>query len=33
MFWRGLWLTLLLWILLVAVGTVLARMWPGFGTA
>jgi sodium-dependent dicarboxylate transporter 2/3/5 len=33
MFARGLWLTLLLWMLLAAAGSVLARMWPGFGTA
>jgi di/tricarboxylate transporter len=29
----GLWLTLWIWILLVAVGYLLIRFWPGFGVA
>jgi sodium-dependent dicarboxylate transporter 2/3/5 len=33
MFWRGLWLTALSWLLLLAMGYLLATMWPGFGVA
>ena len=33
MFWWGLWLTILCWILLLGFGYALARVWPGFGVA
>jgi hypothetical protein len=33
MFRQGAWLTVLLWILLVAAGYLLTRFWPAFGTA
>ncbi len=33
MFSWGLWLTLLVWLVIVAAGYVLATHWPGFGVA
>jgi sodium-dependent dicarboxylate transporter 2/3/5 len=33
MFVRGLWLTILLWLVIVAAGYLLATYWPAFGTA
>jgi sodium-dependent dicarboxylate transporter 2/3/5 len=33
MFWWGLWLTALIWVLLLGMGYALARAWPGFGFA
>jgi hypothetical protein len=33
MFSRGLWLAVVLWIVIAIVGYLLARYWPGFGTA
>jgi sodium-dependent dicarboxylate transporter 2/3/5 len=33
MFWRGLWLSALSWVVVLAIGYVLATMWPGFGVA
>ena len=33
MFWWGLWLTVLNWVLLLGLGYLLATLWPGFGLA
>jgi sodium-dependent dicarboxylate transporter 2/3/5 len=33
MLWSGLWLTMMLWILLVGAGYLVAQLWPGFGVA
>jgi hypothetical protein len=33
MFWRGLWLTALSWVILLAIGYLLVTIWPGFAVA
>jgi hypothetical protein len=33
MFWKGLWLTALLWLLTLGVGYILTVAWPGFAFA
>ena len=33
MFWKGLWLSALSWVLLLVIGYLLATMWPGFAVA
>ena len=33
MFWRGLWLSALIWVLVLGLGYVLIRAWPGFSIA